>query len=91
MCSKIAEALDVHGSINVQSKLSAHGPMIFDINPRFSSTVLLRHQIGFHDVVWSIEEEMNQKPDVETWALPVSSEFVLLSSFARLANRDYKK
>ena len=30
--------------------------MIFEINPRFSSTAFMRHKLGFMDVIWSIEE-----------------------------------
>ena len=32
------------------------GPMIFEINPRFSSTVYMRHKLGFTDVIWSLKE-----------------------------------
>jgi carbamoyl-phosphate synthase large subunit len=56
MCIKIAEGLDLRGSMNVQLRLTEQGPRVFEINPRFSSTVLMRHQIGFSDVLWSIQE-----------------------------------
>ena len=52
----IAENLDLHGSINVQLRLTPRGPVVFEINPRFSSTVSLRHRIGFCDLVWSLQE-----------------------------------
>jgi carbamoyl-phosphate synthase large subunit len=55
-CTMLAEALDLHGSINVQLRITADGPRIFEINPRFSSTVLIRHQMGFCDLVWSIQD-----------------------------------
>jgi carbamoyl-phosphate synthase large subunit len=29
---------------------------VFEINPRFSSTVLMRHRLGFSDVLWAIDE-----------------------------------
>ena len=32
--------------------------MIFEINPRFSSTVLFRHLMGFEDVLWSIQDKL---------------------------------
>ena len=35
--------------------------MIFEINPRFSSTVLMRNYLGFTDLVWSIEEKFGLK------------------------------
>lgn len=56
MCEQIAENLELFGSINIQLRLTASGPRIFEINPRFSSTVLMRHRIGFSDLLWSIEE-----------------------------------
>lgn len=55
-CSRLAEALDLRGSINVQLRVTENGPRIFEINPRFSSTVLMRHQMGFCDLVWSIQD-----------------------------------
>lgn len=54
----IAEAIDLTGSINVQLRLTDRGPVVFEINPRFSSTVLFRHMFGFHDLTWSIEDVM---------------------------------
>ena len=56
MCKKIAEGLDLRGSMNVQLRLTERGPRVFEINPRFSSTVLMRHRVGFSDVLWSIQE-----------------------------------
>jgi carbamoyl-phosphate synthase large subunit len=56
MCMKIAEGLDLRGSMNVQLRLTGQGPRVFEINPRFSSTVLMRHRVGFSDVLWSIQE-----------------------------------
>lgn len=55
---KIADFLDLRGSINVQLRLSAKGPVVFEINPRFSSTVMFRHMMGFKDVIWSIEDRL---------------------------------
>lgn len=56
LCIRTAEVLDLRGSMNVQLRMTDKGPRIFEINPRFSSTVLMRHQIGFQDVIWTIEE-----------------------------------
>ena len=52
----IAEGLDLRGSMNIQLRLTDKGPRVFEINPRFSSTVLMRHRIGFSDVLWALEE-----------------------------------
>ena len=44
------------GSINAQLRLTNKGPVIFEINPRFSSTVMFRHKMGFKDLLWSLED-----------------------------------
>lgn len=56
LCSRIAISLDLRGSMNIQLILTENGPRVFEINPRFSSTVLMRHRIGFSDALWAIEE-----------------------------------
>ncbi|WP_103069041.1 ATP-grasp domain-containing protein [Aquimarina sediminis] len=60
LLKKIAEKLHLVGSINVQLRLTSKGPVVFEINPRFSSTVLFRHMFGFKDLLWSIEDKMGQ-------------------------------
>jgi carbamoyl-phosphate synthase large subunit len=55
----VANKLDLRGSINVQLRLTEDGPKIFEINPRFSSTVVFRHLLGFNDVLWAINEAFN--------------------------------
>lgn len=52
----IAEKIDLVGSINVQLRLDGSTPKVFEINPRFSSTVFFRHLLGFEDVKWSLED-----------------------------------
>jgi len=52
----IATHLDLNGSINVQLRHSEKGPCVFEINPRFSSTVMFRHMLGFNDLIWSVED-----------------------------------
>ena len=42
--------------------------MVFEINPRFSSTVLFRHLLGFKDVIWAIEAQMNNS--IESYSPP---------------------
>jgi carbamoyl-phosphate synthase large subunit len=56
MCKAIAQGLDLHGSMNVQLRITDSGPRVFEINPRFSSTVLMRHRIGFSDLLWALDE-----------------------------------
>lgn len=63
LCIQIAESLDLQGSINIQLRFVEDlGPMVFEINPRFSSTVGMRRKIGFCDLIWSIEEQYLGKP-----------------------------
>ena len=58
LCVRVAKGLSLKGSINIQLRLTSKGPMIFEINPRFSSTVAFRHKLGFQDVVWSLQEQV---------------------------------
>jgi carbamoyl-phosphate synthase large subunit len=55
---KLALLLNLVGSINVQLRMQQGVPKIFEINARFSSTVLFRHMLGFEDLVWSIEDAL---------------------------------
>lgn len=55
---QLAILLNLQGSINVQLRLVDGTPIIFEINPRFSSTVLFRHLMGFEDVLWSIQDKL---------------------------------
>lgn len=59
----IAIALDLKGSINVQCILTKSGPCVFEINPRFSSTVRFRHLLGFQDLKWSMQEALGIELD----------------------------
>jgi carbamoyl-phosphate synthase large subunit len=56
VCETLARGLDLRGSMNVQLRLTEEGPRVFEINPRFSSTILMRHKLGFTDVVWALDE-----------------------------------
>ena len=58
LLEELALKLDLIGSINVQLRIQENSPKIFEINPRFSSTVLYRHLFGFEDLVWSIEDRL---------------------------------
>jgi carbamoyl-phosphate synthase large subunit len=52
----IANAMDLHGAMNVQLRLTHAGPRLFEINPRLSSTVMFRHIMGFRDLEWWLIE-----------------------------------
>ena len=55
----IASKLNLIGSINVQLRITSKGPIVFEINPRFSSTIRFRHLLGFKDLIWCIEDHLN--------------------------------
>ena len=59
----LATSLDLQGSINVQLRLTSEGPFVFEINPRFSSTVGFRNSLGFCDLLWALAEKCGQPPD----------------------------
>lgn len=56
---EIATRLELRGSINVQLRLTTKGPVVFEINPRFSSTVRFRDLFGFKDLEWSLQDTLN--------------------------------
>ena len=78
----LAESLDFTGSLNVQLKITDNGPKIFEINPRISSTVMMRNKIGFKDCLWWIQAHLNFPLDnprgikVGTKIFRMSNEFV---------------
>lgn len=58
LLNSIAQKINLTGSINVQLRLKSEIPYVFEINPRFSSTVLFRSLFNFNDVLWSIQDAM---------------------------------
>jgi len=52
---RFVDITKLDGPINLQMKETASGPKIFEINPRFSSTVRMRHLLGFRDLEWLIK------------------------------------
>lgn len=55
IASGIATAANLKGSLNIQFRRTEDGYVPFEINPRFSSTVYIRHFFGFQDVKWWID------------------------------------
>ena len=58
---EIARLLNLEGSINIQLRIHKGMPVVFEINPRFSSTILFRHLLGFKDLEWSIQEFLSEE------------------------------
>ena len=48
----IARDMGLIGSINIQSRRVGNDFIVFEINPRLSSTLLFRKKFGFDDAVW---------------------------------------
>lgn len=57
----LIKATKLDGLLNVQLRLTENGPMIFEINPRVSSTVKMRHMLGFKDLEWAIRSLRKEK------------------------------
>lgn len=57
----IARASGLDGCINVQLRLVDGRPRVFEINPRLSSTVMMRHRLGFCDLVWWVEARLAER------------------------------
>jgi len=47
---QVAEKLGPDGPINIQLRLTTDGPMVFEINPRFSGTTPVRSCFGINEV-----------------------------------------
>lgn len=89
LCVTVAQALDVRGSFNIQLRLTDAGPRIFEINPRFSSTVVMRHRIGFKDVLWTLEELEGRR--VSLARVPVGRTVARVHAAALLPDRNSKE
>lgn len=55
----IAEAMDLNGVMNVQLRMTPMGPLLFEINPRLSSTLVFRDKMGFSDLRWWLADICN--------------------------------
>lgn len=55
IANKITKMFDLRGSINIQMRKVGNSFYVFEINPRISSTMGFRLQLGFNDVEWWID------------------------------------
>tara|TARA_A200000113_G_scaffold223866_1_gene240429 strand:+ start:401 stop:1333 length:933 start_codon:yes stop_codon:yes gene_type:complete len=58
---KVAEIFKLDGVMNIQLRMTEQGPMLFEINPRLSSTLVFRDILGFSDLRWWIFYKLDQK------------------------------
>lgn len=83
LLSDIAININLVGAINVQLRLENEIPYVFEINPRFSSTVMFRHLMGYKDLLWSIQDAFGEPigeyspPKAGTAFFRVSSEIII--------------
>jgi len=61
-CHQIARLVNAQGSINIQLRISQNGPLLLEINPRFSSLAAARALCGFNDVEWSLLQTLDIRP-----------------------------
>jgi carbamoyl-phosphate synthase large subunit len=54
----IAEVMQLNGAINIQLRLTEDGPLLFEINPRLSSTLVFRDKMGFTDLRWWLADKL---------------------------------
>jgi carbamoyl-phosphate synthase large subunit len=57
----LADLINLDGSINVQLKINKKKFAIFEINPRLSSTVMMRNKMGFKDFIWWLNYKLKKK------------------------------
>lgn len=55
LCRRVAEKCGIAGPCNVQLRRTNRGPVIFEVNPRFSSTVAIRAHFGYNEPAMAVE------------------------------------
>ena len=65
---EISEFLDFDGCINIQLRMTSNGPLLFEINPRLSSTLVFRDIMGFSDLLWWIS--LVQGNEIDEYTAP---------------------
>jgi carbamoyl-phosphate synthase large subunit len=74
----IADRLPQPSAVNVQLRLKDGEPLAFEINPRFSSTVMMRHRLGFQDLAWMVNYFLHGEIP-PAWNPPVGARVFRLS------------
>ena len=80
---KIVNIFKAKGCFNVQLRLTKQGPLLFEINPRLSSTIVFRDKLGFTDLKWWIADKLGLKkinykaPKVGTKIYRGNTEYIL--------------
>ena len=61
-CKEVAETFGAVGPINLQLRVTERGPVIFEINPRFSSTTSARPQFGYNEATMALSHFVLGQP-----------------------------
>lgn len=61
VCRQVQQHLHADAPFNVQLRLGAHGPQIFEINPRFSTTVSLTMAAGIDELGGIIAQALDSR------------------------------
>lgn len=78
----IVKVMNIKGAVNIQIRLTKAGPLLFEINPRLSSTLVFRDKFGFCDLRWWLEDELGLQrqafnpPKPGTYFYRGSSEYI---------------
>jgi carbamoyl-phosphate synthase large subunit len=88
-CEKIVQNMNCIGPANVQLRVTDRGPVVFEINPRFSSSTSARPLFGYNDVEMSIKEFVLKEPV----ARPQIKEgrFLRMINDVYISNKDFEK
>lgn len=78
---RLAKTINLNGCINVQLKYKKSRHAIFEINPRLSSTVLMRDMLNFKDCYWWINYLFYKK-------VPSRNYKILNKSLIKINNRE---
>lgn len=63
LMARIADGLPATAAVNVQLRQVGNRFAVFEINPRLSSTAMMRHKAGFRDAQWWVAAHLwNQMP-----------------------------
>ena len=72
-CERVVEGIGCVGPCNVQLRVTNRGPVVFEINPRFSSTTSARPHFGYNDAAMCIRHfvlnEEIQRPSISAGRL----------------------
>lgn len=81
LCAKISKCLELDGSINIQLKVKDQIPYVFEINPRFSSSIYFRNIAGFCDFKWCLQNFLGKKISSYKPKLPVNQTLFRINDF----------